>query len=89
MRMTALLSIALLTACAEWPDAGGPPMPRSAKDWPVLLPLDDLVETGRVDTASEAESNDLMARAAALRNRAAILRGNASDLDALRARLPR
>ena len=89
MRMIAPLFLVLLTACADWPDAGGPPMPRSAKDWPVLLPLDDLIETGRVDTATERENDSLLARAAALRNRAAILRGNASDMDALRARLPR
>ena len=56
---------------------------------PLLLPLDDLIETGRVETATERENDSLLARAAALRNRAAILRGNASDMDALRARLPR
>ena len=89
MRLIAFLCFAVLTACADWPDAGGPPMPRSAKDWPVLLPLDDLIETGEVETASETETNDLRARAAALRNRAAILRGSASDMEALRARLPR
>ena len=89
MRMIAPFCLVLLTACADWPDAGGPPMPRSAKDWPVLLPLDDLIETGRIETATERENDNLLARAAALRNRAAILRGNASDMDALRARLPR
>ena len=89
MRGPACLCLLLLTACADWPDAGGPAMPRSAKDWPVLLPLDDLIGTGRVATASESDAEALRARAAALRARAAILRGNASDMEALRARLNR
>lgn len=89
MRMTALISLFFLTACGDWPDAGGPPMARSAQDWPTLLPLEDLLATGQVETAQDDEANDLLARAAALRNRAAILRSNSSDLDALRARLRR
>ncbi len=89
MRMTALLCLCLLAACGDWPDAGGPPMARSAKDWPALLPLDDLIETGALPEARDSEAEALRNRAANLRNRAAILRGNASDLDALRARLNR
>ena len=89
MRLIAVLSLGLLTACADWPDAGGPPMARSAQDWPELLPLDALIETGEVPRATDRDAEALRARAIALRARAAILRGNASDLDALRARLPR
>lgn len=89
MRFVILLCIALVAACGEWPDAGGPPMARSAQDWPELLPLDDLIETGRIEPASTTESEVLRARAAALRNRAAILRGDTSDLEAMRARLNR
>lgn len=89
MRATALLCLCLLAACGDWPDAGGPPMARSAQDWPELLPLDALLETGEVPRATDRDANILLNRAAALRNRAAILRGNASDLDALRARLNR
>ena len=89
MRFVIPFCIALVTACGEWPDAGGPPMARSAQDWPELLPLDDLIETGRIEPASTTESEVLRARAAALRNRAAILRGDTSDLEALRNRLNR
>lgn len=89
MRFAIPLCLVIVTACGEWPDAGGPPMARSAQDWPELLPLDDLIETGRIEPASTTESEVLRARAAALRNRAAILRGNAADLEAMRARLNR
>lgn len=89
MRVIAPLCLVLLAACADWPDAGGPPMARSAQDWPELLPLDALIETGEVPQATDRDAEALRNRAIALRNRAAILRGNAGDLDALRARLPR
>ncbi len=104
-----LLCFLYLTACGTWPDAGGPSAARGSQDWPELLPLDALLETGQIPTAptdqnaSLAERADaLRARAAALRarsatvsssrsttlsNRATVLRSDASDLDALRARL--
>lgn len=87
MRAFVLSSLLLLAACADWPDAGGPPMARSAQDWPELLPLDALLRTSQVPPASEDENDALLQRAAALRNRAAILRGSANDMDALRRRL--
>ncbi len=79
----------LIAACAEWPDAGGPPMSRSAEDWPALLPLDGLLETGNVPAASEDDADALRNRANALRARAGILRSDASNMDDLRARLRR
>lgn len=78
-----------LAACADWPDAGGPPMSRSSDDWPALLPLDGLIETGEVREAENRDAEALRSRAAALRARAAILRGDASDMEDLRARLTR
>jgi hypothetical protein len=84
-----LLPLICLAACSDWPDAGGPPMARRSQDWPALLPLGELLDAGTVPEAEDRDASALAARAAGLRNRAAILRGNASDLDALRARLPR
>lgn len=89
MRIALLLCLLGLAACGSWPDAGGPPMARSSQDWPELLPLDALLESGTVPAASDQEANALRNRAIALRSRAAILRSDSSDLDALRARLNR
>lgn len=89
MRILGSLILILLTACGEWPEAGGPPMERRAQDWPELLPLDALVNAGQVPQATDDDATRLSNRAAALRNRAAILRGDTGDLDALRARLNR
>ena len=91
MRALALFSgLILLTACGDWPDAGGPPMERRSSNWPELLPLSDLVESGVVQTAENEDAQSLAARAAALQSRARILRASAGDADAmeaLRARL--
>ncbi|MEM7752215.1 MAG: hypothetical protein AAF230_02315 [Pseudomonadota bacterium] len=89
MRIIVLLLLSLLTACGDWPDAGGPPTARNSQAWPELLPLDALVNSGQVPQASDDDANALRSRADDLRRRAAILRGSASDLDALRARLNR
>lgn len=90
MRVFALIICLALTACGDWPDAGGPAMERRSSDWPNLLPLSELLETGTVQQAEDADAERLAARAAALQNRARILRSNARDADAmeaLRARL--
>lgn len=89
MRAAVLLCLFGLAACGDWPDAGGPPMARSAKDWPALLPLDALLDSGTVPAATDRDANALRNRAAALRARATILRSDTGDLDALRARLDR
>ena len=64
-------------------------MARSAEDWPTLLPLDGLIETGRVAEATDDDATALRNRANALRARAAVLRSDASDMESLRARLAR
>ncbi|MEM6387216.1 MAG: hypothetical protein AAF718_13380 [Pseudomonadota bacterium] len=89
MRHLAVLYCLSLIACTDWPDAGGAPSARSTQDWPNLLPLDEVLASSFVAPASEEESDTLLARAAALRNRASIMRGSASDMEALRARLSR
>ena len=89
MRYTVPICL-LLTACGSWPDAGGPPLTRDDRPWPALLPLDDVL--GAVPVADDPDADRLAARAANLRARAAILRRDASDIDAmeaLRARLAR
>ncbi len=65
-------------------------MERRSSDWPELLPLSDLVETGVVQEAEDEEAERLAARAGSLQTRARILRSDAADADAmeaLRARL--
>ena len=89
MRFTAPLLLVFLTACGDWPDVGGPALEQNAQSWPALLPLDQLVENGAVTVANDDEAETLAARAARLRARAAVLRGNANNLEALRARIVR
>ncbi len=87
MRYAALTCL-LLSACGGWPDAGGPPITRDARPWPALLPLEQVLDAAPI--ADDPDSDRLAARAANLRARAAILRRDASDVDAmeaLRARL--
>jgi hypothetical protein len=86
-RLLPLLALAL-AACAPWPDVGGPT--RGGNDtWPTLQPIDRLIEPGRAPAASDEDAALLASRAAALRNRAAILRSDPTDMEALRARLAR
>ena len=84
MRIALLLCFALV-ACGEWPDAGGPPLERNSSDWPELLPLSEVINTGTIPPAESDDADALADRAAALRNRAAILRANAADADAMEA----
>ena len=80
----------LLTACAEWPDAGGPPLARDTRPWPALVPLDQINTTPV--TVGQEDAERLAARARALRARAAILRRSATtrdEMEALRTRLAR
>ena len=89
MRFSAVLMLAL-AACADWPEAGGPPLARDTRPWPTLMPLDQVMVTA--PRAEDAEIGRLQARAAALRARAALLRRDASTgaaMEALRARLSR
>lgn len=86
MRFHVLLCcLCLLSACGDWPDAGGPPLERQSTDWPDLLPISTLMTGGTVPIAEEDEARALAARAAALRARARILRSDASDIDAMEA----
>ncbi len=90
MRVIAVAILTSLGACGTWPDAGGPPLERRSSDWPVLLPISDLIETDALPPAENADAARLAARAAALQARADILRadaGNADEMEALRARL--
>jgi len=82
----ALPLILCLAACAPWPDVGGPTR-GSGTGWPKLLPMEQVTEISDVPPASDAEARRLAARAASLRTRAAILRSDPSDMEALRERL--
>ena len=86
----ALVLILALSACADWPDAGGKPLSRASEPWPELVPLSELF--GTLPEAEATEADRLAARAAGLRARASVLRRNVSnrdDIEALRARLAR
>lgn len=74
-----------LAACGEWPDAGGPSLERKSADWPELLPLSEVITTNAIPPAEREDTEQLAARATALQRRAAILRANASDADAMEA----
>lgn len=86
MRCLILSGCLLLAACGDWPDIGGPTRAGTA-EWPVLLPLDAILASPDMPEASDREAAALAGRAADLRRRAAILRGDAGDLDALREKL--
>ena len=87
MRGVVLFGLMSLAGCSAWPDVGGPTLAREAPDWPALRPLDDVLSGAPPPQANDETAQALADRAAGLRYRAAILRGNASDLEAMRARL--
>ncbi|MEM8802877.1 MAG: hypothetical protein AAGF55_10120 [Pseudomonadota bacterium] len=84
MRSVVLLCC-FLVGCGTWPDAGGPPLERRSANWPELLPLSDVLQTGAVPPVESEEATALSERAASLRNRAAILRVNVPNADAMEA----
>lgn len=84
-----LTSALLLAGCSDWPDAGAPSPTAAPGSWPVLLPLDQVLANGDIPEAEDKDAVNLSRRAAALRARAAVMRSNPSDMDALRARLAR
>lgn len=88
----ALPLLILLAACGPWPDVPGPTAQSRDDSWPALMPLSDVIGAPADGEAGEAEADRLVARADALRRRAALLRMPADDSDAfeaLRARLAR
>lgn len=89
MRLAVPLCLCL-AACGDWPVVDAPTERKAA--WPELRPISELVEAGVITEARDEDAASLAARAAALRNRARILRGRANssaDMEALRARLIR
>ena len=64
-----------LAACGTWPDVDGPVQDRGEKGWPTLLPLDDVLGGAPEPRLSEADPEALLSRAAALRARAQVMRG--------------
>ena len=86
----ALIVFLVLSACGDWPDAGGPPLAQDNRPWPTLVPISDIPAGTALSPGEDATR--LAARASALRSRAALMRRNVSDRDdieALRARLVR
>lgn len=68
-----------LTACAEFPEVDAATSPEvSSAEYPRLLPFEDIL-VAQDPRATEAVSNDVQARAAALRSRADRLRNPVID----------
>jgi hypothetical protein len=89
-RALSLAGLALLAACGDWPELG---IDAEVAGFPVLVPFETVVapgETAAAEAARAAEADAaLLARAEALRTRAATLAPDADDrrvFDALRAR---
>lgn len=94
MRNGAFLAIlaVVLSACGPWPQVADAPARNDTGAWPELLPLDDVTSVSTSSGSAQSEAQQLSARAAALRNRARVMRTSVPDLDAmdaLRARLAR
>lgn len=94
MRNGAFLTIlaVFLTACGPWPQVADAPARNDSGAWPELLPLDDVTALSTSSGSAQSEAQLLSARAAALRNRARVMRTsvpNSEAMDALRARLAR
>lgn len=81
-----IAGLALTGACATFPELGRLPTDQTA-DLPRLLPMEQLLaQANATPRATEATAQGLAARAARLRNRAALMRGAVHD-PATRARL--
>jgi hypothetical protein len=79
-----------LAACGAWPDLPEPVGQRDGGSWPELLPLSELVAPAPDGAVGETDAARLAARAAALQERASLLRApvdDADDFEALRARI--
>jgi len=80
-RVLALLVLVLAASCADWPDVETPRPSRAAVGWPELIPIAEL-PTSTASANEEVSNEILLARAAALRNRAAVLRRPVADSEA-------
>lgn len=74
----AFAALILLCACAQVPILNDLPA-KEAGSPPLLLPLDDLLVQAETPIAAKDQSAALMARAARLRARAALMRGSVHD----------
>ena len=90
----ALLALLLISVagCGTWPDVESPMGRQANGAWPTLLPTSELLSGVETDTDEDADTARLLARADALRRKAALLRSSVTtdaEFDALRARLAR
>jgi len=78
-------AIALLTACGDWPEVPNVAASNAKGAWPTLTPVSGFPSVATDDHDTQTQS--LLARARALRARAALLRrpvDNQDDLERLR-----
>ena len=87
--LAALIASLSLGACSDWPDTGLQSDAARNAPWPRLVPISDVLAVP-ADRIAEGDTEALVARAAALRARADILRqpvaGDAA-FEAMRQRL--
>ena len=84
-RTAHVLAFIGLAACADWPDVPAPDGAEAARGWPALLPISELLTRAGPDAGPDEQTEDLAARAEALRRRAALLRTPVADDDAFEA----
>ena len=71
-----------LSACADWPDLDHAVSPEARRsDYPVLVPLNEVLDRRGLARSDATDGEILAARAANLRARAALLRGVSVDDD--------
>ena len=89
----ALVSAVLLAGCVDWPDTDSAPSLDASGPWPILKPIDEVIEP---QSAAEPEAGNqlhaLNARAARLKSQAMTMRreiADPGDIEALRSELAR
>ena len=89
----ALVSTVLLAGCVDWPDTGSAPSLDKSAPWPILKPIDEVIEPQPAANAGGGNQlNALNARAARLKSQARAMRreiADPGDIEALRRELAR
>ncbi|MYG25741.1 MAG: hypothetical protein F4213_06905 [Boseongicola sp. SB0677_bin_26] len=89
----ALVSTVLLAGCVDWPDTGSAPSLDEDAPWPILKPIDDVIEPQSAAKPGDGNQfNALDARAARLKRQARTMRreiADPDDIEALRRALAR
>ncbi|MYA89322.1 MAG: hypothetical protein F4X97_12900 [Boseongicola sp. SB0662_bin_57] len=89
----ALMSAVFLAGCVDWPDTGSAPSLDESGPWPMLKPIDEVIEPqSEAKPGAGNQLNALNARATRLRSQARTMRreiADPGDIEALRSELAR